>query len=57
MLIALGNFTQIVWSSSERIGVGKDLHKDSKLILVCLYHPPGNLVSIKLLLLCSWCFQ
>ncbi|RTG90778.1 uncharacterized protein DC041_0009744 [Schistosoma bovis] len=48
------NFTQIVWSSSERIGVGiasqsyksgKDLHKDSKLILVCLYHPPGNVTS------------
>ncbi|CAH8499963.1 unnamed protein product [Schistosoma mattheei] len=50
----IGNFTQIVWSSSERIGVGiasqsyksgKDLHKDSKLILVCLYHPPGNVTS------------
>ncbi|CAH8518144.1 unnamed protein product [Schistosoma bovis] len=50
----IGNFTQIVWSSSERIGVGiasqsyksgEDLHKDSKLILVCLYHPPGNVTS------------
>nr|ABA54555.1 venom allergen-like protein 11 [Schistosoma mansoni] len=50
----IGNFTQIVWTSSERIGVGiaiqsyksgEDLHKDSKMILVCLYHPPGNVIS------------
>ncbi|CAH8479633.1 unnamed protein product [Schistosoma turkestanicum] len=50
----IGNFTQIVWSSSKSIGVGiasqsyktgGDLHKDSKLILVCLYHPPGNVIS------------
>nr|AAW25499.1 SJCHGC09417 protein [Schistosoma japonicum] len=50
----IGNFTQIVWSNSEIIGVGiasqsyetgEALRKDSKLILVCLYYPPGNVIS------------
>ncbi|CAH8513958.1 unnamed protein product [Heterobilharzia americana] len=46
----IGNFTQIVWSGSESIGVGiasqsreaeESLNRDSKLVVVCLYYPPG----------------
>ncbi|CAH8842191.1 unnamed protein product [Trichobilharzia szidati] len=51
----IGNFTQIVWSGSQSIGVGiaskssyeseDSMNRDSKLIIVCLYYPPGNVIG------------
>ncbi|OON20636.1 SCP-like protein [Opisthorchis viverrini] len=50
----IGGFTQMVWSGSQRIGVGiasqpkKDFYNQpsqSKVIVVCFYYPPGNVTG------------
>ena len=36
-----GHFTQVVWSSSKRLGVGVAI-RGGKIIVVTNYDPPGN---------------
>lgn len=37
-----GNFTQLVWNSSKKLGVGIALSTSNILYVVCKYDPPGN---------------
>ncbi len=41
----IGNYTQVVWSSSKRFGCGKVQCTDRLFILVCNYDPPGNIID------------
>ncbi|VUZ55756.1 unnamed protein product, partial [Hymenolepis diminuta] len=55
----IGNFTQLVWSSSHSLGVGRAIRiarndesaaergnpYSSKIVVVCFYFPPGNVAS------------
>ncbi|CAG0904584.1 unnamed protein product, partial [Darwinula stevensoni] len=39
----IGHFTQVVWTTSSRLGVGRAKTKDGKAwYVVCNYDPPGN---------------
>ncbi|CAL8091351.1 unnamed protein product [Calicophoron daubneyi] len=48
----IGGFTQLVWSGSKNIGVGKAVQSketastgtsaSTKMVIVCMYYPPGN---------------
>lgn len=41
--MATGHFTQVVWKSSQKLGVGFALTGDGKtLYVVAQYSPPGN---------------
>ncbi|CAG7834193.1 unnamed protein product [Allacma fusca] len=42
--VATGSFTQLVWSSSQFLGVGCAL-KNGFAVVVALYTPPGNMLS------------
>lgn len=39
-----GGFTQIVWKSSKKLGVGISVH-GRKIFVACYYDPPGNTLS------------
>ncbi|KAL5111461.1 Golgi-associated plant pathogenesis-related protein 1 [Taenia crassiceps] len=55
----IGNFTQMVWASSQKLGVGRTIRQtrqeestakhpnllSSKIVVVCFYFPPGNVAS------------
>ncbi len=41
-----GHYTQMVWSSSRRIGCGKS-RCGNKIIIFCNYYPPGNYLGRK----------
>ncbi|TPP63630.1 Golgi-associated plant pathogenesis protein 1 [Fasciola gigantica] len=52
----IGGFTQVVWSGSQRIGVGRAMQPKSgpggstsgpgyKMVAVCFYYPPGNVTG------------
>ncbi|XKL66757.1 hypothetical protein PGB90_010177 [Kerria lacca] len=40
-----GDFTQLVWRSSQKLGVGIGT-KDKIIYVVCFYYPPGNIIGI-----------
>ena len=40
-----GHYTQLVWSSTERVGCGKGVCGDGSVIWACRYDPPGNWVG------------
>ncbi|CAL8091348.1 unnamed protein product [Calicophoron daubneyi] len=49
LVTGIGGFTQLVWAGSQKIGVGKAVMMSgsgqtaaNKLVVVCMYYPPGN---------------
>lgn len=40
-----GHFTQVVWKGCQEVGVGKAVDKKGKLLVVCNYRPPGNMMG------------
>ncbi|XP_042612240.1 ancylostoma secreted protein-like isoform X2 [Cyprinus carpio] len=40
-----GNFTQMIWGSSEQVGVGLASDGKGKFITVAFYKPPGNITN------------
>ena len=40
----VGHFTQMVWKSSERLGIGQH-EKDGMVVVVGIYDPRGNIVG------------
>lgn len=40
-----GHFTQLVWKSSIELGVGVSKTNKGKVIVVCNYHPRGNVIG------------
>ena len=40
-----GHFTQMVWKSSQKVGIGTATTKDGKMIIVANYKPPGNIIG------------
>ncbi|XP_024215444.1 Golgi-associated plant pathogenesis-related protein 1 [Halyomorpha halys] len=38
-----GHFTQMVWASTQRFGVGKACSRSGKILVVAYYWPPGNI--------------
>jgi len=40
-----GHFTQMVWSGSQKVGIGTATTKDGKMIIVANYKPPGNIIG------------
>ncbi|MBT3220365.1 MAG: hypothetical protein HN348_14865 [Proteobacteria bacterium] len=42
-----GHYTQLVWSSTERVGCAFDNCADGSEIWMCTYDPPGNVVGEK----------
>lgn len=40
-----GHFTQVIWKESKQLGVGKARSKSGKILVVCNYDPPGNLLG------------
>ena len=38
----LGHFSQMVWKSSKRIGIGESGSATGKFYIVASYYPPGN---------------
>ncbi|KAK9881991.1 hypothetical protein WA026_018180 [Henosepilachna vigintioctopunctata] len=38
-----GHFTQLVWSSTRRFGIGKARSRSGKIVVVAHYYPPGNI--------------
>ncbi|KAL8425129.1 hypothetical protein Efla_006090 [Eimeria flavescens] len=40
-----GHFTQLMWSTSTKLGCAKTLQCQGKTIIVCNYGPPGNWVG------------
>ena len=41
-----GHFTQLVWKSSQQLGVGKAKTTDGRQVfVVCVYFPAGNYVG------------
>ena len=44
--VGTGHFTQVVWKSSQELGVGKAKSDDGRQVfVVCLYFPAGNYVG------------
>lgn len=41
----LGNFTQMIWKSSERLGVGQASDGKGMFITVAFYEPAGNITN------------
>jgi len=41
------NYTQLVWSTTTRIGCGKAVAKDGTIVVICNYDPMGNMVGQK----------
>ena len=39
-----GHFTQVVWADTRCLGVGL-ASKDGKVMVVCNYDPPGNMIG------------
>lgn len=37
-----GHFTQLVWKSSQKLGVGRAKSRSGNVFVVCNYDPPGN---------------
>lgn len=40
-----GHFTQMIWKSSQMVGVGVAKTKRGKVLVVCNYEPRGNVVG------------
>lgn len=40
-----GHFTQLVWKSSQDLGVGVSKTKKGKVLVVCNYNPRGNIAG------------
>ena len=40
-----GHFTQVVWQSSQELGVGRAQTKDGKWLVVANYLPAGNFIG------------
>lgn len=41
-----GHFTQLVWSTTERLGCALDVCDDGAEIWMCTYDPPGNVPGV-----------
>jgi pathogenesis-related protein 1 len=41
----LGHFSQCIWSTTQRIGIGSGIMNNNRLIIVCNYDPPGNILG------------
>lgn len=41
-----GHFTQVVWKSTQEMGIGKAKSDDGKVIVVANYRPPGNMMGM-----------
>ena len=44
-MICLGNFTQIVWKNSKKVGFGFSLTEDGYFYAVANYYPAGNTLN------------
>ena len=42
-----GHYTQVVWKNSQRIGCAKAECSNGRIIVVCNYDPPGNVIGQK----------
>lgn len=40
-----GHFTQLIWKSSQDLGVGVSKTKKGKVLVVCNYNPRGNIAG------------
>ncbi len=43
--MCIGNFTQMIWRSTEQVGVGLASDGKGKFITVAFYKPPGNITN------------
>ena len=41
----IGHFSQLVWKSSEKLGVGIAISESGKAYVVCNYEPGGNILG------------
>ncbi|GFQ76655.1 golgi-associated plant pathogenesis-related protein 1 [Trichonephila clavata] len=39
-----GHFTQVIWSSSRELGIGRAISKNNRLYVVANYYPTGNVL-------------
>ncbi|CAL1294823.1 unnamed protein product, partial [Larinioides sclopetarius] len=39
-----GHFTQVIWSNSRELGIGKAVSKNNRLYIVANYYPAGNIL-------------
>ncbi len=42
-----GHYTQMVWKSSRKVGIGKAKCSNGSIIIVANYNPPGNVIGEK----------
>lgn len=43
--VYIGNFTQMIWRSTEKVGVGLASDGKGMFITVAFYKPPGNITN------------
>lgn len=40
-----GEFTQMIWESTEKMGCGKTTNSTGAVYVVCNYYPEGNIIG------------